>query len=110
METTTYMRRPFYVEAVRVTEENFDQVAEWCGGETHVVNAKGKKSQYIKVDVKTALEERQSRARIGDWVLFTNKNFRVYTDRAFQKTFDVPEEARNADATVVLTDAEPLEA
>ena len=32
METATYDRRGFSVEAVQVTEENIADVAVWCGG------------------------------------------------------------------------------
>jgi hypothetical protein len=32
VKTEPYMRIPFYVDAVRVTEENMAEVAEWAGG------------------------------------------------------------------------------
>jgi hypothetical protein len=33
LATTKYVRKPFEVEAVQVTEENLEEVAQWCHGE-----------------------------------------------------------------------------
>jgi hypothetical protein len=32
IETQKYVRKPLYVDSVRVTEENFEEVAQWCQG------------------------------------------------------------------------------
>lgn len=88
MQTERYVRRPFEVEAVQVTEENYEEVATWCGGTIHspdsgVTTAK----VFIRVEVKNPQNERQTRAHIGDWILFAGKTFRVYTTNAFTRNF-----------------------
>jgi hypothetical protein len=81
--TEKYTRRPFEIEAIRITKENFNEVAEWCGGE--ILDHNGK--QYIKVDVTRPLTEKQTRGFIGDWLLKAGSGFKVYTHKAFQHCF-----------------------
>jgi hypothetical protein len=83
VETTTYVRKPFEVEAVQVTEENMDAVSEWCNGNINPGNR-----PFIKVHVARALNDRQTKAYSGDWVLYAGTGFKVYTDKAFGKTFE----------------------
>lgn len=83
IESTTYVRKPFEVEAVQVTEENIDEVREWCQGTTMEDSR-----PYIKVRVARALNERQTKAYPGDWVLYAGTGFKVYTDKAFHRTFE----------------------
>lgn len=89
----TCVRKPFEVEAVEVTEENLTDVAKWCSGD---VVAEGNERQrlFIKVRVARALNERQTKAYPGDWVLYAGTGFKVYTAKAFHKTFEpkLPEE------------------
>lgn len=107
METTRYVRKPFFVDAVRVTDDNMAEVAEWSGGsirtkakpihETQeIVDAK-----YIKVNVKNAKYPRQTQAFVGDWVLRDIRDFRVYTNSAFERSFEQPENRRTVIATGV---------
>ena len=88
MKTETFARKPFYVQALRVTEENFQQIAEWVGGEIREV----KQGKYVEVDVQRFLYERQRQAFVGDWILSSKvgetTSFKVYTDTAFRKSFD----------------------
>lgn len=87
MEIKKYTRKPFEIEAVQVTEQNFGEVAAWCKGEI-VTTAKGETSErHIKVRVHRPLTERQTMAFPGDWVLFAGKGFKVYTDKAFVQSF-----------------------
>src|SRR5688500_11276036 len=92
MDTEKYVRKPFEIDAVQVTEENFSQVAEWSGGET-VQDADN--AQYIKVKVHHPLNTRQTRAYVGDWVLSSRKGFKVYTDTAFKSNFVQGEDGRS---------------
>lgn len=82
--TETYTRKPFSIEAVRVTEENMEDVAKWCGGEIHKYNGK----RFIKVDVARPLTEKQTKAFAGDWVLRVKTSFKVYQHKAFVSNFD----------------------
>lgn len=94
LKTDKYTRKPFIIEAVQVTEENMADVATWCKGEILSTNSQIAQGlhkdpeRFIKVDVQNPMNERQTRAFVGDWVLFANQGFKVYTDRAFQRSFD----------------------
>lgn len=98
LETRNYSRVPFHVDAVQVTEENLEQIAEWAGGEVKTANrtirdAEGKptgekeKARYIKIETHRPLNERQTRAFIGDWVLKSDSGFKIYTAKAFSECF-----------------------
>lgn len=82
-----YQRKSFPVDAVQVTEANFDQVVAWCDGSVHT-DDNPNASRYIKVRVHNPLTERQTKAFVGDWVLYAGKGYKVYTDKAFRKSFD----------------------
>lgn len=82
-------RKTFYVDAVRVTSENIDEVAEWCRGDVRVLeNSTRQVAKYVKVRVHRPLEDRQTQAFVGDWVLYAGTGFKVYTPKAFEKSFD----------------------
>ena len=108
IETTTYVRKPFEVEAVEVTEENIEEVKDWCQG---YLDTETDKRLFIKVKVARALNERQTKAYSGDWVLYAGTGFKVYTAKAFHRTFERP---HNVNATPkqpeeLLTTDEPVE-
>ena len=83
-----YQRKIFLVEAVQVTEDDMSLTAQWCGGE--VVQTPYTDKKHISVPVKRPLNRRQTTAFAGDWVLKANKGFKVYTDKAFRNTFELP--------------------
>lgn len=86
-----YVRKPFAVEAVEVTTENIADVAEWCGGEVRASDGRKPgqaQQQFIKVNVKRPLNDRQTRAYPGDWVLSAGTGFKVYTEKAFSGSFE----------------------
>lgn len=80
-----YVRKPFEIEAVQVTQENFDDVAQWCKGHKQTLNDG---TPYIKVKVFKPMGDRQTEAHIGDWVLFFNGGFKVYLDPSFSRSFE----------------------
>lgn len=84
LDVNQYARKPFTVQAVQVTQENIDDVALWSDGK--VVNEAD--SQFVKIDVRRPLHERQTKAYPGDWVLRAGQGFRVYNDSAFRNQFD----------------------
>lgn len=86
LETTKYMRKPFYIDALQVNEENLEAVAEWCGGVVNVQSAQ-EETKFIRVEVRHPLNSRQTKAFPGDWVLHFNGGFKVYTDTAFKNNF-----------------------
>lgn len=89
IETTQYLRKPLYVAAVRVTDANFDEMASWCQGEIQQdeINGNGNRS-YIRVRVHNPKSPRQTKAFVGDWLLYTERGYKVYTNRAFHESFD----------------------
>lgn len=94
METQKYVRKPFYVDGVQVTEENLDDVAKWCKGRVKTSPNPKDKNRYIKVDVSNPINNRQTTAFVGDWVLYSETGgFKVYTQQAFARSFDVAEVA-----------------
>lgn len=93
-----YIRKPFLVDAVQVTEENIHDVAKWCGGdvlstvktlrdENNKVIGKTD-ANYVKVGVHRPLNERQTKAFAGDWVLKSESGLKVYTINAFDSSFE----------------------
>jgi hypothetical protein len=85
-----FVRKPFVVEGVEVTSENIEEVAQWCGGEVRTTRGKygSRQQKYLKVAVKNPLNERQTKAYYGDWVLSAGTGFKVYTQKAFAASFE----------------------
>lgn len=91
MDVKQAERKSFSVDAVRVTAANIEEVARWCGGDVRSVDAgEGKPpKRYIKVRVLRPLDDRQTMAFVGDWVLHAGTGYKVYSDGAFHKTFTI---------------------
>lgn len=93
MQTVKYVRKTFFVDAVQVTADNMEDVAQWCQGE---VREEEDGTRYIHVRVHRPLNERQTKAYANDWVLYAGTGYKVYTTKAFSSSFDkcqdVPEE------------------
>ncbi len=101
MENTTitekYVRKPLFVDAVQVTEENFETVAQWCLSEVCNIDksvvdktaAVEPTKQYIHVRVNNPKNPRQTQAFVGDWILYTERGYKVYTTKAFEANFDL---------------------
>jgi hypothetical protein len=102
METTKYVRKSFDVEAIRVTEENMKEIAEWCKGTVETPHALSVESDpFINVRVRYPLTPRQTQAFVGEWVLYSGTGFKVYTDSAVKKHF-VGSESGNVTVTNVF--------
>lgn len=101
IETTKYIRKPLYVEAVQVTQANFEEIAGWCQGEILAGEDKGREYRFIQVRVTNPMNPRQAQARIGDWILTSERGYKVYTPKAFAKAFDeaAPELQRGVSAS-----------
>lgn len=93
LEFQNFQRNPFNVVAVRVTAENIEEVARWCRGQLRRSAGPGGRNtqRYIKVNVKRPLNERQTMAYVGDWVVTATdqsiQGFKVYTPKAFQQSY-----------------------
>lgn len=105
--TEKYTRKSFDVDAIQVTEDNIDAVAKWCMGEVRTFktdpNDEGvsREQKYIKVRVFQAIKERQTKAFVGDWVLYAGTGYKVYTPGAFAKCFEPAAEKNTPGATVI---------
>lgn len=102
MLITKYERVPFEVDvAPAVTMQNMRDIAEWCGGVLVKPEEKGARP-YIAVDVKNAMNDRQTKAFVGDRVLKTTSGFKVFTKRAFERSFKPKEplEVQHADTPI----------
>lgn len=88
INTQKFVRKPFFVEAVQVTKENFSELAEWCQGKIETDRESGGSKKYIKVRVTYPKHPKQTRAYVGDWILYTDSGYKVYTNHAFEKSFD----------------------
>jgi oligoribonuclease (3'-5' exoribonuclease) len=84
LQIARFVRKPLYVNAVQVTEENMAEITKWCKGQ-HV---HGVSEQYVKVRVHRATDERQKRAYVGDWVLKFGTGFKVYQHDPFIRDFE----------------------
>jgi len=84
-----FARKPFVVDAIQVTNENIHEVAKWCLGDVRESRLNGNETaQYIKVRILRPLNERQTKAFVGDWILHGGTGFKVYTTKAFESTFE----------------------
>lgn len=99
IDTQKYIRKPLYVDAVRITTANFEEIAAWCQGEIQENGPSGKKC--IKVRVHNPKNVRQTQAVVGDWLLYTERGYKVYTNKAFHASFDQVETELPAAAPVI---------
>lgn len=89
LEISKHIRRPLFVDAVRVTAQNRDDVAEWCSGDVYEARPGDiKTGKYIKVRVTHPRSIRQTQAFEGDWVLYAETGWKVYSNKAFVALFD----------------------
>lgn len=92
LEIAEYIRKPFKVHAVEVTEENMIEVAQWCNGDlrkTPQGKTQSLSANFIAVRVARVTSPRQSQAFVGDWVLYAGTGYKVYTPKAFAHHFDL---------------------
>lgn len=95
MNIKQYTKKPFHVEAVKVTAENMAEVAKWCGGEIIKAPLPGVGQRVasatlvecIKTPVLRPINDRQTKAFVDDFVVRAGTGFKVYTSVAFEKTF-----------------------
>lgn len=99
IQTTKFVRKPFFVDGIQVTPENMKAVAEWCSGQVLALLPKNKTKpvEYIKVNVLRPLGERQTMAFVGDWVLYAGTGYKVYTSKAVNQNFDVVKDDEEED-------------
>lgn len=114
---TKYVRKPLYVDAVQVTEENFGDVALWCMGDItrndgadNPTYEDDPKAHHIRIRVHNPQSQRQTKAFVGDWILYTDRGYKIYTEKAFKDNFDVVNVEVGEAVTQGIPEALPPEA
>lgn len=87
-EFTEFIRKPFKIKAVQITEENIEDLCELIGLE---VKTKDDGTPYIKVNRKVVPYTHQ--ASPGWWVTEMGDQLRCYPDRVFTRQFTEHNEA-----------------
>jgi hypothetical protein len=85
IKTSSFVRKPLVVEGLQVNTHNMDEVAAWCGGSIEETPSERK---FIKLHIKPSPMTRQNMAFVGDWVLKSDVGFKIYSKKAFERTFD----------------------
>lgn len=80
MEFTTFVRKPFSVEAVEITEANIEEVAELIGVLSHKDNG----VPYIEADRRSVQQEK---VYLGFWMTRKGSDIRCYSPRVFREQF-----------------------
>jgi hypothetical protein len=94
MKTEKFQTVTRLVDAVQVTEENMADVSRWCKGKICTTDPKvaeqlGKPVQtWIQVNAQNPINEKQTQARVGDWILYANRGYKVYTNASFKRNFE----------------------
>jgi len=81
MDMTTFVRKPFKVEAVEITEENIEEIAEFVG----TLQTKEDGSPYIRVDRR--LVPNVFKVFPGFWMTKMGDNIRCYSKKIFEEQF-----------------------
>lgn len=104
--TEVWSRNSFDVEAVRITEENIQKVAEWCDGNIYGFRDYDLKPLRMYVQFGSADGERVfvAKAYIGDWIILVDDVFKRFTDKKFRQLHSpvVSEMAKQADVEKIL--------
>lgn len=91
MQTQTFIRKPFDVNAVQVTLENAAEVAKWCKGKLGEADYKlmGQTVRLacVLVPGNGPKKGKMIEALVGSWVVEHNNNFRVYRANQFEQDF-----------------------
>lgn len=86
--TEKYVKKPLFVDAVRVTEQNFDELVDWVQTTTQAEVIDDGSKKFIKIFVHSPKNAKQTKAFIGDWLLKTDLGIKIYTNRAFRGSFE----------------------
>lgn len=98
----TWVRNTFSVEAVRVTEENMQKVANWCDGRIYGrQNLNEPLKLYVQFDAVGYSKHYAAKAFVGDWVIRVDGHFKHYTDNSFRRAYTKKTNKRESVALVV---------
>lgn len=89
MDYATFVRKPFNIEAVEVTEENIEEVAKIIGTLGHEDNG----TPYIQVNWRVV--PNISRVYVGFWMTKMGSQIRCYSPKVFKDQFVPASESIN---------------
>lgn len=81
MEFTKHVRKPFFVEAIKITNENIEELSEFIG----TLKAKPNGAPYIQVDRRKV--PNVFRVYPGFWMTRMGDHIRCYANRVFDEQF-----------------------
>lgn len=88
MATGKFRTRSEYIEAVKLTAQNIDEVAYWCGGQKVEEKDPDGDITKDKVGLNIATMEGTARVSEGDWVVReANRRFWKMNDFDFQAKY-----------------------
>lgn len=94
MDIKEYTRKTFSVNAVEVTLENYEKVAEWCGGTVEMVTTRliGVQTKLPVVKItEQGNKGKEFVATLGCYVVELKGSFRVYKPTQFNDSFEEKE-------------------
>lgn len=95
--TQTWVRNSFEIEAVKITRQNIDAVAKWCGGSVLARRVQGEPSRlYVHFGETKYTRVTMTKAFIGDWILMVDDEFKHYRDRSFHMVYQLKAAKREA--------------
>jgi len=106
--TGKFSRKTFNVEAIQVTVENMQEVAEWCGGSVKGYDSVHDSPHvYIQVPVMPSKTKtyRPNQAFVKSWVVKTNQGWTVYTKKGFGVSFEPMDENKFEAVLKLVKDA-----
>lgn len=83
----SFTRKPFTVDAIKVTDENMKEIAKLLGQVKKEPNG----TRYIHVYKNKT--RNVTKIYVGYWVTKMGNNFRAYSERVFNKEFVLNEES-----------------
>lgn len=87
MDFTTYVRKPFIVEAVEITKENIEELAKFIGD----VKEREDHTKYILVDPR--LVPNVDRVYVGYYMTKMGEKVRCFSRKIFRDQFVVKDES-----------------
>jgi hypothetical protein len=90
MELLDFERKAYSVKAVRVTEENMQEVAKWCGGAISDMSAlilDVPESKCIDLVVDDNGHFHRRLIMIGDWIVHYGASVNAFKNHEFEITF-----------------------
>jgi len=103
MEFSQYVRRPFKVDAIEITADNIDEIADLGLGEVRESEKDGK--PYISLNRRVV--PNVARAYLGWWITKMDDNYRCYSPKAFKAQY-LPQETVARAAHKDESPAEPV--